>query len=269
MAIALASLSPSSGFAIGYTQDSTRAVRGGQVVTITGTGMAAVSSVLIEGRAAHIVSKTATEVVVRMPYRRTNGEIIWSPGSVDVVVSDGTTSATLANGYTYKATRLQMSVEAIEARAAAASTAAGYVWDYSPKQIIPVKVAPGSEAAGQAWPHIQVYTITANEDRESRTADGLTWAVDGTLLIYMPLSSMENIEHEQDLMMQDAIRILMSDTGNAGTSNYLWVTGWDKGSIDGGPAAGALGAVFVNFSYKLRHIENDPTSVIQWSSTQP
>jgi hypothetical protein len=264
MSITLSSIAPSSGGPIGFSLDAAGNAVGGQLVTISGTGMGSVSSVTIEGRAASIVSVSATQVTARVPSRQDSGVWNWTGGAVDVVVSDGSSSATLSSGYTYLVTIFEKSVNAIAARFAAAGTASGYYYDYSADQLVPFQTDPKAIDTGAAFPHGMLYVSEGKA--VERTVPNLSFRASGVLVLWKPVAGADALHHEQSMMLADAHRMLFADVTNGGTSEKFEVDDWKFDHWDA-EASGALAAVLVYFSYNYRHVWKDPNSSTRWLST--
>lgn len=265
MSIVITSISPNVGGPIGYSTDANGNKTGGQIVSISGTGLAGVTSVTIGGLVAPIVSVSATLVTVRTPPRVAAGVYEWTGGSVDVVVSDGVSPVTVTNGYTYLLSILERVVGAVKTALAAGSVQDGFNYDYSADQIIEAKLDPSAEDNGSPFPHQMVYVMEASDLPEERTSTTMSWKGKGVVTAWKPIPTPSSLLHEQAMMVSDVVRALMGaalhgmpDAQGNSTCEDFFVRTWKNDRWEN-VAGGSYAAVMVFFEFTYRHIWNDPT----------
>lgn len=232
-------------------------------LTIAGTDLDVVTAVTIEGRAAAIESKTATEIVVAWPKRVTNGKWDYSGGSVAVVLSAPLGS--VSGAVEYLSTRDGRAVLQVNSRLAAATVENGYFYNWTAAEITSFQVDPSTWISG-TWKKVVSYVESMEELQEDEVAGFRTYLARCRLDCAIPVKALNDATQEASLILSDLTRAVMLDISNGGFADTTRVTSKECFVIEG-LAAGSLMVAGIGYEFKVQHVENDPTQNVSWTSS--
>ena len=238
------------------------------VLTILGSSLSDVSSILVDGRAATIQTKADGVITAEWPKRVTNANFDYTGGAVDVVLTspDGTASASIE----YLSTRDGKAVQSINNRLASASVQNGFFYDWSSADIVGFQVDPSTWQTG-TWKKVVSYIESADEIPGSECAGFRSYTYRGRLDAVLPLKSLRDGTQEASLILSDLVRAVMLDISNStpgvprsGTTDTTRVTRKDVMVVEG-LSPGALLVAGIGYEFEIQHVENDPTQNTSWS----
>lgn len=233
------------------------------LLTIAGTDLDVVTSITIEGRAAEIKSKTATEIIASWPKRVTNGKWNYSGGTAPVVLAAplGPTTGTIE----YLSTRDGRAVLEVNERLASATVQNGFFYNWSAAEITSFQVDPSTWQSGQ-WKKVVSYVESLEEIQEDEVAGFRTYIARCRLDCAIPVKALNDATQEASLILSDLTRAVMLDISNGGFTDTTRVTSKECFVIEG-LAAGSLMVAGVGYEMKIQHVENDPTQNVSWTSS--
>lgn len=198
MAVAVTSISPTSG-----------ALAGGTACTITGTGLVAVNSVEFDGVAAtNVVAVSDTTVTCTSP--------AGTAGPADVLVDDGVTTDTLTGGFTY----MTMPVEHALAHELILEVDTGTV----PETPVWTKVRFTSEIEPSFEPNLQDATTYDDEGQTRQVKTSAEWSIEFTINRYRDATG---------LFMPEAEKLRKAgDPESFGEDAFVHVRWYDKLGAD-------------------------------------
>ena len=90
---------------------------------------------------------------------------------MDVVVTDADgEAATAAAAFTYLATRNGLALANIKSRLGGYTQQGGHFFDWSPAQILPVRLDLETPDNGTPWPHAILYSVSGENDKTAGSA---------------------------------------------------------------------------------------------------
>lgn len=253
MAAVITGISPAKGSAFG-----------GQVATITGSGFGTSGTVTVDGITASTVW-SATSLQVTIPARNHGAGIVFSGGSVDVVVT-AQDASTATTSYEYAKTRVEMAVDSMASRLGACTTQAGYNFTIAPGQVRAMKEDQTVDT-GAGFPQVVVYTeggSTITDEPYDFTKD----TVEVIVQAVMPCDNPQTWRNQAMALLSDIRRAVMRERSNGGTCNTTTTRDFEIAKIADN-AGGAIAGASMTFEIEVPSIVNDMTSSTTFDANLP
>lgn len=241
--------------------------RGGQVVTLTGTGFGTVlGAVSIDGNAATVTAWTDTSIACTVPGRYNSAGVLQiGKATVSVAVTPSTGPAQ-SGEYRYNGTLLEETLQRIRTRLGQVRIQDGAFFDIYPDQVDRARTDIALDT-GANYPQIEVFAegIQYGPDRAD-TYQHYHGPARAVVQACFPATNPATWTAEADLLLADlfrAVRRTQADIG--GVANSIDVTGAEIGQLVS-ESGGAMTAVTLTLDIELEHIDNDMTTATDWSA---
>lgn len=238
---------------------------GGQVITITGTGFGTSGSVKVEGRTATPGTWSATSVTVTVPARNDGTGIVFTGGTVTVLLTaqDLTTATT---SYEYQKTRVEMAVDSMAARIGQCTVQNGYNFTIAPAQVKAMKEDQTIDT-GAGFPQVIAYVeggTTITDEPYDSSKDTVSIIVQAV----MPCDNPQTWRNQAMALISDLRRAVMRERSNSGTCNTTTVLDFTIDKILDN-AGGAIAGASVTFQIEVPSVNNDMTTNTTYNANLP
>jgi len=236
-------------------------------ITITGTALGAVQTVLVGGLACTgVVVVNPTTVTAQWPLRVSNGVYDWGYDTVDLSISDGVTTVVAAGAITWMTPIVLRGLQAFEDVLGAGNTNNGYFYNWSPKQIVHNKLDISTIPTNGLFPQCCTWVEAERLQLDESTSATLVYAVPGGVGAIKPVKDVTNVIAEAAALIADLVRALYYDISLGGNVLDARVTAKHYNLLP--LTSGSYLAVQLDIEYRYEHIWTDSTQDTVWYNTQ-